>query len=211
MFFSNSIKTSEVVSTLHSQDSIKICAQTLKRECQNYSFKIESSNKSADDLAISLDSFKKEKLCAWNKFFKEMFPFREQSKQIQRKCDTIFQIVYNLVHNSCQVSPQSILVAQAVHDLTRSKKLIDMLHRLGICINYKSLLKIDIAAANRIIQKTGTNRVPVGDSILPSAIIHGAMDNFDHEENTLSGKWHSLLLVLLLRILLPSTITLYIQ
>ena len=33
----------------------------------------------------------------------------------------------------------------------------------------------------------GSNRVPVPKNINSSSIIHGAMDNFDHEENTLSG------------------------
>jgi len=187
MFFSNSITTLDVVNTIQNhQDNVKVCAQNLRQECQNYSFGIEKSYRSASDISVSLNTFKQEKLPTWNEFFKEMFPNREKSDRIKRKCDTIFQIVYNLVHNSTKVSPQSILIAQAVHDLTRSKKLIDMLHRLGICITYKSLLSIDIAAANRIIEKTGVNRVPVGDS--PNAIIHGAMDNFDHEENTLSGK-----------------------
>ena len=33
----------------------------------------------------------------------------------------------------------------------------------------------------------GPNRVQVPKNINSSAIIHGAMDNFDHEENILSG------------------------
>ena len=49
------------------------------------------------------------------------------------------------------------------------------------------MLNIDTVAAERIIKKTGANRVPVAETINSTAIIHGAMDNFDHEENTLSG------------------------
>ena len=49
-----------------------------------------------------------------------------------------------------------------------------MLDKLIIII----IITIDIA---------GPNRVPVPPSILPSIFIHGAMDNFDHEENTSSG------------------------
>lgn len=187
MFFSNSVKTQEVVSSINSQDFIKICTQTLDCECQD-SFTIENSTKSADDLAESLEIYKNEELCAWNEFFKEMFRFIKQSDKIRRQCDTIFQIFYNLINNSVKVSPQSIMIVQAVHNLSRSKKLIEMLHRPRIWINYKSLLNFVIAAANHIIQKTGENRVPVEDSILPNAIIQGAWpDHFDHEENTLSG------------------------
>ena len=47
---------------------------------------------------------------------------------------------------------------------------------------------IDINTANRIIETAGKNRVPVDDSINSVDLTNGAMDNFDHEENTLSGK-----------------------
>ena len=38
-----------------------------------------------------------------------------------------------------------------------------------------------------IIKKAGVHRVPVPPSIQPGLLIQGAMDNFDHEENTKSG------------------------
>lgn len=173
---------------MESQDAIKLCAQVLKRECEEYSFELERTNKSAKELEECLEKFESEQLSAWNEFFKELFPRRQESTQNQRKCNTIFQMIYNLLHNSNKVSPQSVIIAETVHDLTRSKKLVEMLNRLGMCINYKSLLDIDISTANRIIAEAGTNRVPVGPSITSNAIIQGAMDNFDHEENTLSGK-----------------------
>ena len=39
----------------------------------------------------------------------------------------------------------------------------------------------------QLINLTGPSRVPVPENIDSSSIIHGAMDNFDHEENTSSG------------------------
>lgn len=187
MFFSNVVKTSDVVSTIQFTDSIKLCAQTLKLECQTYSFG-DSTSKSAEVLDESFQKYKQDdELNSWKIFFKEMFPFIEKSDHIKRKCDSIFQIFYNLINNSTKVSPQSVVIGQAVHDISRSKKLIEMLHRLGICINYKSMLGIDMSAANEIIRKTGEYRVPVDETIQSNAIIQGAMDNFDHDENTLSG------------------------
>ena len=41
--------------------------------------------------------------------------------------------------------------------------------------------------ATKIINEAGENRVPIGPSIQPNSVIHGAMDNFDHDENTASG------------------------
>ena len=76
-----------------------------------------------------------------------------------------FQILYNLVHNATKVSPASVWIAETVHDVARSKKLIEILHRLGICARYKEVLNTDTAIAENIIDKTGENRVPVSDSI----------------------------------------------
>ena len=44
--------------------------------------------------------------------------------------------------------------------------------------------RIDITLAKRAIETAGENRVPVDDAIKCDAIIEGAMDNFDLDENT---------------------------
>ena len=41
--------------------------------------------------------------------------------------------------------------------------------------------------AQCIIRRAGNDHVPLPPSIEPSVLIQGAMDNFDHEENTSSG------------------------
>ena len=65
--------------------------------------------------------------------------------------------------------------------------MIQMFNRLGLCIRYDDLEGVDIAFTQEIINFAGTNRVPVSKYINSSPIVHDAMDNFDHEENTLSG------------------------
>ena len=62
-----------------------------------------------------------------------------------------------------------------------------MFNRLGLCIRYDDLEGVDIAFTQEIINFAGTNRVPVSKYINSSPIVHDAMDNFDHEENALSG------------------------
>ena len=57
--------------------------------------------------------------------------------------------------------------------------------------------KIDVGLAHHIIDPAGPNRVPVPSSFLSNHIIHGAMDNFDHEENTSGiGGSHDTILML---------------
>ena len=91
-----------------------------------------------------------------------------------------------------------VSIASAVHDLTRSKQLIRIFNCLGLGISYDELERIDCALARRTIDCAGNHRVPIRPSIKGNNVIHGAMDNFDHEENSKSGKGgsHDTILVL---------------
>ena len=116
-----------------------------------------------------------------------MFPTRCSSVAVKRKCKVVFQIVYNLIHNGQRKTPLHTVISQSIHDTCESKSLIQMFHRLGLCISYDDLELVDIAITQEIINLAGPNRVPVPKNINSSSIIHGAMDKSDHEENTLSG------------------------
>ena len=59
-----------------------------------------------------------------------------------------------------------------------------MFNRLGLSTKYDDLERVDVVITREIIYLTGPNRVKVPKSISLSSIIHGAMNNFDHEENT---------------------------
>ena len=48
----------------------------------------------------------------WETFINELLMFHRQSNIIQRKCGTVFQILYNLVHNATKVSPTSVWIAE---------------------------------------------------------------------------------------------------
>ena len=84
--FFNSVRTSDVVTTVHASNPIKECAQKLKAECKQYEFKdLEGSYKNAEDIEISLESYKEERLETWDDFFNEKFPYLKQFEIIQRK------------------------------------------------------------------------------------------------------------------------------
>ena len=46
---------------------------------------------------------------------------------------------------------------------------------------------IETLLATKFTQDAGQHRVPVAEEIKSNTIVHGAMDNLDQEENTLSG------------------------
>ena len=49
-------------------------------------------------------------------------------------------------------------------------------------------MRIGTRLAKRTILEAGNFRVPVGESIESGTIVQQAMDNFDHDENTMSGE-----------------------
>ena len=69
---------------------------------------------------------------------------------------------------------------------------------MGFTISYSELEKIDNGLAHRIIHRVFDDHVPIPPSIKPFVLIQGAMDNFDHVENTSSGmdRSHDTILVL---------------
>ena len=87
----------------------------------------------------------------WEMFFNNLFPQRSRSENIIRKCDTIFQIVFNLVHNGRKNVPLHIGIWQSIHDKCRSKQLIQIFNILGLCISYDELERIDCSLANEIM------------------------------------------------------------
>ena len=91
-----------------------------------------------------------------------------------------------------------ISVAQTIHDTCRLKELAQIFNQMGYGISYSELEQIENALTQRTIRRAGSYRVPVPPSIKPSVLIQGAMDNFDHEENTSSGSGgsHDTILVL---------------
>ena len=92
-----------------------------------------------------------------------------------------------MLHNGRKKTPHHISLAQSIHDKTRSKQLIQIFNRMGICISYDEIERIDNGLTYRTILRAGENRVPVPPSIIPNILINGAMDNFDHNKNTSSG------------------------
>ena len=74
-------------------------------------------------------------------------------------------------------------VAQTIHEVYRSKQLIDIFNRLGICMSYDEVERQNYSLCMRTVDQAGTNHVPVPQSITPNVLVQGAMDSFDHGEN----------------------------
>ena len=58
---------------------------------------------------------------------------RKNYDGLQRKSDTIYQIVHVTITK--KKTPLHVFVAQAVHEASRSKRVITILNRLGLSIS----------------------------------------------------------------------------
>ena len=181
MFFSSKIKTIDI------GESLKECANVLRTECEEFDFCLDESFNLAEDATLSLKYYLKDCPPTWSAFFDSMFPYQSKSENIIRKCDTIFQIIYYLVHNGKKKTPFHLSLCESIHDTCRSKELITIMNILDLCMSYDELDRIDIGLATQSIESARENRVPVPENIENSIVIHGAMDNFDNEESTQSG------------------------
>ena len=99
----------------------------------------------------------------------------------------IFQIICYIIHNGKQKTPFHISLTEAIHDTCRSKTLIQIMNRLGLCISYDEMEKIDTGLAQRTINTAGVNHTPIPSTIKNNVLLQGAMDSFGHDENTPSG------------------------
>ena len=115
-----------------------------------------------------------------------LLPNRKNYDGLQWKSDTIYQIVHATVTK--KKAPLDVFVAQAVHEVSRSKRVITILNRLGLSISYYEMMRVDTRLPKRTIMEAENFRVPVSKTIESGTIVQGAMDNFDHDENTMSGK-----------------------
>ena len=165
MFFSSQVSSEDVVETLRANKITKLCAEALRKECEDFNYNLEESYKTANNLRITQENFDKQSPPTWEKFFNVMFPYKKSSPNTTKKCGLIFQVVYNLVHNGRKRTPFHVAIAETIHDICKSKKLIQIMNRLRLCSSYDEMERIDIGLATKIINEAGENRVPVGPSI----------------------------------------------
>ena len=98
----------------------------------------------------------------------------------------LYQILVFIIHNGRRRTPLHILNAEAIHNTCRSRTLISSLNHFGLSISYDELLRYHNDMAAYVLESSDT-KVPLPSHFDPESETMGAMDNFDHEEATLSG------------------------
>ncbi|KAL5007722.1 hypothetical protein ScPMuIL_016528 [Solemya velum] len=84
--------------------------------------------------------------------------------------------------------PQLLAVGIAVHQSTRSKKLLKLLHGFGLSVDYGRILRLETQLANAVIESTREVGAYVPATMRKGSFIFFAIDNSDFNEDTPDGK-----------------------
>ncbi|KAK1904890.1 Phosphomethylpyrimidine synthase [Dissostichus eleginoides] len=111
---------------------------------------------------------------------------------VNTKLLSIAQDIVFLASGGQRPTPKHIGIGVAVHQATRSKGLVQLLHAAGHSISYESVLRTDTAIANEAVKQYFDNgRVFIPQNVvnakLPGYIMY-ANYNIDINEETLDGK-----------------------
>ena len=68
--------------------------------------------------------------------FKSLFYSCSNSENQKRKASTIFQIVYYNINNSPMKTPLPVSIGETIHQINRSKLLIQILNRIKFQTNH---------------------------------------------------------------------------
>ena len=159
------IKTIAIAETLHKADRLKECANVLRTDCEEFGFCLDESFSSAEDVTLNLKHYLIDRRQTWKAFFDSMFLYRPKSKSIMPKYNTIFQIIHYLVHNGKKKTLLHLSLCESIYDTCRSKELITIMNRLGLCMSYDEIERIDIGLATLSIESAGEKSVLVHENI----------------------------------------------
>lgn len=99
-------------------------------------------------------------------------------------------IVY--AFNNGNLTPKHISIGLAIHQATRSRSLVDMIHAAGNCISYQTLMRVDTALANHLLKKFEDNGTFIPENLYQTQngqhFVHFATDNIDILEETIDGR-----------------------
>ena len=206
MAFLKTCNIDDMADKIRLTDPINECATILRNSLMDVNFGLQDKFCDASDLEDS-----------WNnidipqpllKFLSVMYNFNEHefctakpsiigeedqdptkhgiSKSKEKQMLAIYQIMYFVLHSGQKRTPLHIMNGQAIHETCKSKTLISSFNHCGLCVSYDEILRYHTNMANFVVEKSD-EFTPLPSQFDRKMFTTGALDNFDHEELTLSG------------------------
>lgn len=120
-------------------------------------------------------------------------PEQENSRKILSVSQLAMLNMTSLSTNLCFEPPLAVFLALKLHSQTRSKKLVELLHKYSLSVSYKKVLSIESRFAQAISDHARNN----ADIVCPTNLHRGiftvaALDNLDHNptSRTASSSFH---------------------
>ena len=91
-------------------------------------------------------------------------------------------------HNTERETPLAIYLGLLVHAQTRSKELIDKLHKLGLSVSYDRVLSISAAMANSVCMMNEEQNIVCPPKLKKDMLTTASVDNIDHNPSARTAK-----------------------
>ena len=91
-----------------------------------------------------------------------------------------------MLHNGCKRTPLHIMNSESIYDTSKSATLINCFNHFCLCTSYDELMRLQADMASYTIESC-KDFVPFPSHFNKEMFTMAAIDNFDHEEATLSG------------------------
>ena len=118
--------------------------------------------------------------------------FQESHDDVKTRILSICQDIIFLSSRGHKLTPKHVGIGLTVHQATRSKQLVQLLHAAGHSVNYETVLRMDNTIANDVLERyreSGNVFVPrdFTGTTNPVGYTRFAVDNIDINEETLNG------------------------
>lgn len=112
----------------------------------------------------------------------------EENKTTKRSALSISQDIVYAVSKGKKLTPKHIGIGMALHQATRSKALVELVHHAGHCISYDQVRRLNTTLAQESLDRRSANdNVPVPSNLTAGKFFQFAADNIDLIEETLDG------------------------
>ena len=130
---------------------------------------------------------------------------KDQDKCESQACLTASQVILYNVKKQPSANPDAkprhvlqrepplpVYIGLNIHQMFRSKKLINQLYQMGICISYNRVLELEEWIATSVCERFEEDGIVVPASLRKGLFTVGALDNIDHNPSstTAAGSFH---------------------
>ena len=95
-------------------------------------------------------------------------------------------------HHKDRETPLPLYIGLNIHTQTRSKKILNSLHKLGISISYKRVIEVENSLGSSICKRFEDEGIVCPSQLRKGLFTVGALDNIDHNlsSTTTQGSFH---------------------